>query len=228
MLSLFLSIQLKQKAPLSTSQTRPIKTDFDPYPLPSARKGTMNVITKSLLLALWGTKAFGFTSPHHRMFFQRKLAPSGQPKILRSTAQPVGEKLDGSYESEDASKRTDEGIEALKKLLARQQEELRVTESLLESLQNSDGLNHIGGTPASLATSIASGFNYGFVSRSEGANFTDIKGGAGVPAYGPPANIWRLGLQQFWRNWDAMKGEYRDEDPVGKRIHNLILIYKLN
>ena len=182
----------------------------------------MNVITKSFfLLALWGTKAFGFTSPNHRTFFQRKLAPSSQPRILRSTAQPIGEKLDRSDENDD-SKRTDEAIEALKKLLARQHEELRVTESLLESLQNNDGLNRIDGTPASLATSIASGFNYGFVSRSEGANFTDIKGG--VPGYGPPASIWRLGWQQCWRNWDAMKGEYADEEAVGKWLQNRIII----
>jgi ubiquinol oxidase len=184
----------------------------------------MNVITKSLLFALWGTKAFGFTSPHHPKFFQRKLAPRSRPIILRSTAQPVGEKSDISEES-DASKRADEAIAALKKLLARQQEELRMTESLLESLQSNDGLSHIDGTPASLAASIASGFNYGFVSRSEGANFTDIKGG--VPGYGPPASIWRLGWQQCWRNWDAMKGEYADEEPVGKCIQSRILIVQL-
>lgn len=176
---------------------------------------------KALLLALWGTKAFGFTSPNHRTLFQRKLVPSSQPRILRSTAQPVGEKLDRSDESDD-SKRADEAIEALKKLLARQQEELRVTASLLESLQNNDGMNRIDGTPGSLATSIASGFNYGFVSRSEGANFKDIKGG--VPGYGPPANIWRLGWQQCWRNWDAMKGEYADEEAVGKWIQNRAII----
>lgn len=158
------------------------------------------------------------------MFFQRKLAPSSQPRILRSATQPVGEKLDGADES-GSSKGTDEAIEALKKLLARQQEELGVTESLLESLQNIDGLKHMDGTPASLAASIASGFNYGFVSRSEGANFTELNGG--VPGYGPPASVWRLGWQQFWRNFDAMKGEYRDEEPVGKRIQKHILIVQI-
>lgn len=34
--------------------------------------------------------------------------------------------------------------------------------------------------------------------------------------YGPPANIWALGTQQFMRNLNAMLGEYKDEDDIRK------------
>jgi hypothetical protein len=34
--------------------------------------------------------------------------------------------------------------------------------------------------------------------------------------YGPPANIFSLGIQQFNRNLNAMRGEYLDEKDTSK------------
>lgn len=65
----------------------------------------------------------------------------------------------------------------------------------------------------SYAASIASGFDYGFVSRSEGVEFAELNGG--IDGYGPPANLWLLGTSQFVRNWNAIKNEYKDEEEVG-------------
>ena len=110
-------------------------------------------------------------------------------------------------------------IESMSKLLARQQADIRITENILESLKSDYHIAALEKGTLSFAASIASGFDYGFVSRSEGANFAEIKGG--IPGYGPPAGVWRLGWQQFWRNWDAMKGEYRDEEDIGKWLIKL-------
>ena len=48
------------------------------------------------------------------------------------------------------------------------------------------------------------GFDHGFVSRSEGGTNSEFKGD--LPAYMPPRNVWKFGWGQFWRNWDTMKG----------------------
>jgi ubiquinol oxidase len=126
------------------------------------------------------------------------------------------------HEADTASKSTEENakvkstISALKQQLKRQQEEVEMTRMLLDRLE--------GKTTASrknkgsndeyltqLAFSLISGVDYGFVSRSEGAKIDDIGGKLGA---GPPANIWKLGWSQFFRNLRAMKGEYEDVDDV--------------
>jgi ubiquinol oxidase len=72
-----------------------------------------------------------------------------------------------------------------------------------------------------LASSVLSGFDYGFVSRSQGVRSTLTGGGfagdgndGSFESYGPPANIIVLGSQQFIRNLKAMKDEYDDEEEV--------------
>lgn len=103
------------------------------------------------------------------------------------------------------SSRSDKAIESLRSLLQRQEADIEMTKKLLATIEDpSQGGNHI--TPTL-------GFNYGFVSRSEGPGFLEIRGD--IPGYdGPPANVWTLGWGQFWRNWDAIKGEYKDEEDV--------------
>jgi hypothetical protein len=45
-----------------------------------------------------------------------------------------------------------------------------------------------------------------------------ILGGSGqLESYGgPPKSFFSLGVEQFNRNLDAMRGEYKDEEPQGK------------
>ena len=90
-----------------------------------------------------------------------------------------------------------------------------------------DDLDDLSSLRASgVASSILSGADYGFVSRSEGCKFDDLVGGVGgendggqdilFDDYGPPSNILTLGLQQFGRNLDAIRGEYRDEIDISE------------
>lgn len=65
-----------------------------------------------------------------------------------------------------------------------------------------------------IAASILAGFDYGFQSRSEGPTITLKSSSPGFEGYGPPANIFKLGSQQFMRNLRAMIGEYKDEEDV--------------
>lgn len=111
--------------------------------------------------------------------------------------------------------------EALMKLLARQKKEVRETEDLIKDLQfdmlNNDPVTanstNVAQRP-SITSSLLSGFDYGFVSRSEGCRFENVNdfNDKLFEGYGPPANVFSLGSQQFMRNLNAMKGEYRDED----------------
>jgi ubiquinol oxidase len=110
-------------------------------------------------------------------------------------------------------------VKALEKLLARQKSEVEETERLLERFTSPTDTNPGSDVvkrslSTSTAASIMSGFDYGFVSRSEGASFSELKGGSpAFEGYGPPANIFSLGTQQLFRNWNAILGEYKDEDP---------------
>ena len=96
-----------------------------------------------------------------------------------------------------------EALQRLEQQLERQRNEIRETERLIDQLKSPTEL------PA-VAKSILAGTDYGFVSRSEGANFTELSQGSG----GPPRNLWLLGSQQFMRNLNAMRGEYEDEGPT--------------
>jgi ubiquinol oxidase len=106
---------------------------------------------------------------------------------------------------------------ALEKLLAKQKSEVEETERLLEKFRfptiTDPGSEDVKRS-LSTAASIQSGFDYGFVSRSEGASSSELKSGSpAFEGYGPPANIFSLGLKQLVRNWKAILGEYMDEEP---------------
>jgi ubiquinol oxidase len=119
----------------------------------------------------------------------------------------------------------DEAVSSLQKLYQRQKEELEETRALLKRLQSHDSDEEImdeidvKGDDNQLsiirtAASLLSGVDYGFRSRSEGARILDTDKNGTVTvrqSYGPPANIFSLGSQQFMRNLKAMKGEYNDE-----------------
>lgn len=126
-------------------------------------------------------------------------------------------------------------IHALRLQLQRQQEDVEMTQNLLDRLEGRK--THF--TPRSevkdehlkqLAASLVSGVDYGFESRSEGAKIDDIGGNLGV---GPPANLWKLGWNQFFRNLRAMIGEYEDEEdlslsPEQKELHYRLEQLELN
>ncbi|KAL7567947.1 hypothetical protein ACA910_019657 [Epithemia clementina (nom. ined.)] len=112
---------------------------------------------------------------------------------------------------------------ALEKLIERQKDELRQNERLLQILkqgpkQAKESYSSEDDEMSDMAASIISGFDYGFISRSEGAtvqlasNGTTVTFSTSQPYKGPPANLVSLGMDQFRRNWNAIKGEYRDED----------------
>lgn len=102
---------------------------------------------------------------------------------------------------------------ALRKLLEKQRRELEATEELIRDLDFSRTPN---ATASSLTESIFSGADYGFVSRSEGCRFENVNDLTNelFEGYGPPANIFSLGRQQFMRNLNAMRGEYKDEEDL--------------
>jgi hypothetical protein len=107
-------------------------------------------------------------------------------------------------------------IQALKQQLERQKDDVEMTELLLERLEGGGRNNDLFSTRddrylTNIATSLVSGVDYGFISRSEGAKVSDISGKLGI---GPPSNIWKLGWEQFFRNLRAIQGEYDDEEDV--------------
>ena len=149
----------------------------------------------------------GIILPPHSTFGHRRAF------VCRSTKAP------DSSEAE----RKQIAVEALEKLLARQQAEVEDTETLLQQLREMD-LGQADEETMNRAASVLSGVDYGFVSRSEGASFEKLHGGiyntttqgSVYEKYGPPSNIFELGIQQFIRNLNAIKGEYKDEDDIGK------------
>merc|ERR1712232_958987 len=55
-------------------------------------------------------------------------------------------------------------------------------------------------------SSFLSGADYGFESRSKGLNFDDT----GVE--GPPANVFRMAIEGYRSNFDAIFGKYENDD----------------
>jgi len=117
-------------------------------------------------------------------------------------------------------------INALQALLERQRGEVKETETLIQELsldrvdQNTFTRDGRATNASDIAVSIYSGFDYGFVSRSEGCR-SDLEGGfdsslanADGETYAPPANLMSLGFQQFMRNFNAIMGEYKEEEDV--------------
>eukprot|EP00804_Cyclotella_cryptica_P030582 CCRYP_020013-RB/>CCRYP_020013-RB protein AED:0.15 eAED:0.15 QI:0/-1/0/1/-1/1/1/0/512 len=116
--------------------------------------------------------------------------------------------------------------DALNKLLERQQRDVQQTLDLIRTLDlDSISLSYEDETTMrnsnytfmapSIAISVASGVDYGFMSRSQGCRptsvdeeYTDFR----FEGYGPPGNIFSLGSQQFMRNLRAMFNEYKDEE----------------
>ena len=104
-------------------------------------------------------------------------------------------------------------ITALEDLVEQQKADLRATEQLIKVVRERDALDP---ETQSTAASLLAGFDYGFVSRSEGQT-TKLQGGLaldGLRYGGPPANVLTLGSLQFVRNWEAIQGEYKDEEDV--------------
>lgn len=137
---------------------------------------------------------------------------------------------------ENVSKKS--GIEALERLLSRQQSEIEETKRLIElyesvgqgSNSTIDSFNAEGEKSdlLSAAGAVFKGFDYGFRSRSEGPTFEDLKGGnAAFIGYGPPANLLTLGSQQFMRNTKAMMNEYEDEADISLSKEQVAMQQKL-
>lgn len=121
---------------------------------------------------------------------------------------------------------------ALRKLLDKQLKELEATQELIRDLDLSRAPN---ATASTLTESIFSGADYGFVSRSEGCRFENVDDLTNelFVGYGPPANIFSLGKQQFMRNLNAMRGEYKDEEDLSltleqKRLQSRLKKLTLN
>jgi len=123
-------------------------------------------------------------------------------------------------------KSNESSLDALKRLLARQEAEIKETKRVLAMHENAENLHQMedplddlqkGDTSfefMAVAESIKEGFDYGFESRSEGPGFKHLKGGnnEAFEGYGPPSNVADLGGRQFMRNLKAMINEYDDEE----------------
>jgi hypothetical protein len=125
---------------------------------------------------------------------------------------------------------------SLEKLMRRHRDEALQTEMLIEQFSDAlssekKNLDEIieQGTRAS---SIVSAFDYGFQSRSGGASTaTNFRGkrpaGEGDHSElfekygGPPDSFFSLGVDQFNRNLDAMRGEYKDEEPMKLKLEQI-------
>lgn len=157
------------------------------------------------------------------------LSPLRQParaKLSRRERLPVSSSRRSSSSTTtdvDNSKPKSAATIALENLLAQQKADVRGTERLLailESVEDGDDREdfeaEVDSETKSTAASLLSGFDYGFKSRSEG-EATKLTPGLiidGLGYGGPPPNLWTLGTRQFIRNWEAIKGEYRDEEEV--------------
>eukprot|EP00569_Conticribra_weissflogii_P004956 CAMPEP_0171332290 /NCGR_PEP_ID=MMETSP0878-20121228/3255_1 /TAXON_ID=67004 /ORGANISM="Thalassiosira weissflogii, Strain CCMP1336" /LENGTH=640 /DNA_ID=CAMNT_0011832989 /DNA_START=300 /DNA_END=2222 /DNA_ORIENTATION=- len=150
-----------------------------------------------------------------------------------------------SKQLDENAKKKKVAKDALKKLLERQQRDVQQTLDLIKSLDLEDeptsslsspssspnnlhsnhttftnssslSIDQLLKTVPTIATSVASGADYGFLSRSEGCRFSAIdKAYLNDPrfdGYGPPGNVFQLGSQQFMRNLRAMFHEYREEE----------------
>jgi len=137
---------------------------------------------------------------------------------------------------EEAERKKKMAKDALSKLLERQQRDVEQTLDLLQNLDVDyelfeeqqqqhynavfeDGFNitsqsQLTNATPSITASVASGADYGFISRSEGCRFESIDQSvdARFEGYGPPGSIFELGSQQFMRNIRAMIGEYTEEE----------------
>lgn len=123
-------------------------------------------------------------------------------------------------------------IANLEKLLERQRADMRDTENLLRALSTNVTAYHNGESnhldnetslsPLEVVANLGLGVDYGFISRSEGSQPSNLVNG--LPAdeydstsqafedYGPPSNFIDLGVKAFFRNLKAIQGERNHED----------------
>lgn len=90
-------------------------------------------------------------------------------------------------------------VESLQRLLQKQEGDALMTKQLLNTIES--GGNFENPLESEIYKSFKSGFDYGFISRSEGAGFAEVN--SDLPGYVPPGNVWRLGWDQFFRNLDG-------------------------
>jgi len=174
------------------------------------------------------------------LLFAASLTNSFQPRhgsaaFLESSRRPKLTDVASTASRSDEKKVAEpknRALDALEKLKRRQISELEETDRLIGLLSRSgsdaeasaavDEKKH-GNLAKSLsaAASALYGFDYGFISRSEGAKFR-LRGGkvgqtliSSSEYEGPPGNIFAVGAQQFMRNLNAIRGEYSDEDEEG-------------
>lgn len=167
-------------------------------------------------LGFTSMKSSHLTKPHNE---RRSLVKINALGI--DPTQVDGETPSTSTANNDRSKEM-KAVESLERLLVRQEEEIKETKRLLSLYNNAEQLGHANedgpSELLSVASSIMDAFDYGFQSRSEGASFDDLKGGGNQAfnkGYGPPANLFTVGSQQFMRNLNAMRNEYEDEEDIG-------------
>lgn len=145
---------------------------------------------------------------------------------LQSTSFSSSEDLNSKLNevTQDAAQLS--AVAALQKLKARQEMELEETERMIQVVKRE--FRAATQDKSSTAASLLSGYDYGFVSRSEGAPSALSSNGLLQSIYsGPPGNILVVGWGQFMRNLNAMKGEYSDEPPLLLNPRQTVLQEKL-
>eukprot|EP00538_Stauroneis_constricta_P011340 CAMPEP_0119571404 /NCGR_PEP_ID=MMETSP1352-20130426/44092_1 /TAXON_ID=265584 /ORGANISM="Stauroneis constricta, Strain CCMP1120" /LENGTH=638 /DNA_ID=CAMNT_0007621083 /DNA_START=620 /DNA_END=2537 /DNA_ORIENTATION=+ len=207
----------------------------------SSRKRNMTPIKTAI--TVWVTAVIATSSafqPHHRHCHHAAMrsatSNSNSNRVLfMSTTQRQQEQQQKDEEEEETEATTTDHhsipadhlteqstiIDALSKQLERQKADIAITENLLERLHHPDS------NAISYITSITKGFNYGFQSRNEGsssASNNNNNNNNNTLMYGPPSNIVTLTNQQFWRNWDAMKGEQQQQQLMYGPPSNIVTL----
>jgi len=180
---------------------------------------------------LWANESSGFRRMgsliNHRDF---SLATSSEIHRARafgmSTKEVETVTANGSTKQTENDYDTSKALSALQKLVERQRSEILETERLIEQFSEEllSGTNRTkvadlikNNTLGMKTSSILSAFDYGFRSRSQGCTTDLVGGGAEGDQFGsyggPPGNFFSIGVQQFNRNLDAIRGEYKDEEP---------------
>jgi ubiquinol oxidase len=155
-----------------------------------------------------------------RVLTLRQTAARNHPRldVLSVTPNGIPTSTTGDTKSTAATRYEEETLRALENLRARQASELKETERLIRLIQlqhnvDENGVDEDDAFTTAWTPGVLIGFDYGFVSRSEGpppVNASSVILAANQ-AGGPPSNIWKLGSAQFMRNLRAMIGEYTDE-----------------
>jgi ubiquinol oxidase len=175
---------------------------------------------------------------HHFMALTRGCA--FYPPKLNSArlAQAQGLENPTATHNESTAKVMNGTRQTLLSLIERQRKDLEASERLLSILDDegnvfwqsdSHNINKKGRPLGNITLSRLAGFDYGFRSRSEGppSGFSSLDPfsheynatGGKLDHTGPPGNFLKLSVEQFRRNWQAIQGEYGDEE---KKVVNPI------